>query len=233
MDSFKPSHIWASMSLMNKIITGALLLMAVISIGVVVERIIALSRAQKESGRFAGDANPLIDAWDFARLRALAEKYKVSPLARLVEATVKTFMKHVDSEGGVSPVELARREVARQNEAIGVSLRRGMSALASIGSVAPFVGLLGTVIGIIAAFQGIAASGSGGLGSVSAGIAEALVETALGLMVAIPSVLFFNYLNGRVNHVESALGRSAAELLDQMENEYGRRSDAFRRQKAA
>src|SRR6185503_17103935 len=61
---------------------------------------------------------------------------------------------------------------------------QGMSVLATIGSVAPFVGLLGTVVGIITAFTGIATTGSGGLGAVSAGIAEALIETALGLVVA-------------------------------------------------
>jgi biopolymer transport protein ExbB len=97
-----------------------------------------------------------------------------------------------------------------------------MSLLASVGSVAPFVGLLGTVVGIISAFQGIAATGSGGLGSVSAGIAEALVETALGLMVAIPAVLSFNYLTTRVGTVESALSRSLGELLDDLESEHGR-----------
>ena len=98
-----------------------------------------------------------------------------------------------------------------------------MSVLASVGSVAPFVGLLGTVVGIIAAFQGIATSGSGGIAAVSAGIAEALVETALGLLVAIPAVLFFNWLTGRVNLVELALDRSASELLDEMENHYGKK----------
>jgi biopolymer transport protein ExbB len=91
-----------------------------------------------------------------------------------------------------------------------------------VGSVAPFVGLLGTVVGIIAAFQGIAAAGSGGLGAVSAGIAEALVETALGLVVAIPAVLFFNYLTSRVNGIELALDRSASELLDEMQYHFGK-----------
>jgi biopolymer transport protein ExbB len=90
--------------------------------------------------------------------------------------------------------------------------------LASVGSVAPFVGLLGTVVGIISAFQGIAASGSGGLSSVSAGISEALIETALGLAVAIPAVLAFNYLSTGIAADEGALGRSAGELADQIED---------------
>ncbi|MEQ9322290.1 MAG: MotA/TolQ/ExbB proton channel family protein, partial [Polyangiaceae bacterium] len=99
--------------------------------------------------------------------------------------------------------------------------------------VAPFVGLLGTVVGIIGAFQGIASSGSGGLGAVSAGIAEALIETAFGLMVAIPAVLFFNYLSARVARLELQLGRSVGELLDDMENQDGRTSQPVIKQQAA
>jgi len=86
--------------------------------------------------------------------------------------------------------------------------------LASVGSVAPFVGLLGTVLGIISAFQGIASTGSGGLSSVSAGISEALIETALGLAVAIPAVLAFNYLSTVIARDEMALNTAAGELLD-------------------
>ena len=89
-----------------------------------------------------------------------------------------------------------------------------MSALATIGSTAPFVGLLGTVVGIITAFQGIAATGSGGLGAVSAGISEALVETALGLVVAIPAVWFYNYLTGRIEYFNVEMDNSSSELLD-------------------
>ena len=103
----------------------------------------------------------------------------------------------------------------------------------AVGSVAPFIGLLGTVIGIITAFQSIASTGSGGLGAVSAGIAEALIVTALGLAVAIPSVLCFNYLTGRIAAVDLALERSAGELLDEMENEHGRSSRRSSEQAAA
>jgi biopolymer transport protein ExbB len=96
-----------------------------------------------------------------------------------------------------------------------------MSVVATVGSIAPFVGLLGTVVGIIAAFQGIGASGSGGIGAVSSGIAEALVETAFGLMVAIPAVIMFNWLTSRVAIIELTLARSAGELLDEMESHRG------------
>ena len=93
-------------------------------------------------------------------------------------------------------------------------LQKGVSGLATIGATAPFVGLLGTVVGVINAFVGIASSGSGGIGAVSAGIAEALVETALGLVVAIPAVWFYNYLTGRIEYFNVEMDNSSSEMVD-------------------
>jgi biopolymer transport protein ExbB len=220
---FDLAHIWASMGLVSKLIAFGLVIMAVASIAVIVERLITLSRAAGETRRFAQTAKPVMEAWDVPRLIEISDEYKLSPLARVVNAAARRYQRATEEpEGGVTPVELARREVARKREAISSDLRRGLSVLASVGSVAPFVGLLGTVVGIISAFQSIASTGSGGLGAVSAGISEALIETALGLVVAIPAVLFFNYLTGRINLVEQALERSSGELLDEMENVHGR-----------
>jgi biopolymer transport protein ExbB len=114
----------------------------------------------------------------------------------------------------MTPFDRAQASMERFMEQTGTELRRGMSVLASVGSVAPFVGLLGTVLGIITAFQGIAATGSGGLSSVSAGIAEALVETALGLAVAIPAVLAFNYLSTMIAREELGLQHASSHTLE-------------------
>ena len=223
---FSIGHIWASMGMMSKLIALALMIMAIASIAIVVERLIAFTRAAGESRRFASQAAPLLGAWNLGGLVDVADRYKLSTLARLIAPTIRRFQRALEEPGGgVTPVELARREVVRHKEAIGADLRRGLSVLASVGSIAPFVGLLGTVVGIITAFQGIATSGSGGLGAVSAGIAEALIVTALGLAVAIPSVLSFNYLTTRIGAIELGLDRSAGELIDEMENEHGRHSD--------
>jgi biopolymer transport protein ExbB len=225
MMQFDLGHIWASMGLLSRLVAFSLVLMALASIAVVVERLIALARLGAETRRFAAEARPLMEAWDTARLVEAAERYRLSALARLIAASVRRFDRaHAEGGGGVPAVELARREAARRREAIGADLRRGLNVLASVGSVAPFVGLLGTVIGIITAFQSIASTGSGGLGAVSAGIAEALIVTALGLAVAIPAVLCFNYLSARIAAIELALERSAGELIDEMENEHGRTS---------
>jgi biopolymer transport protein ExbB len=222
---FDLAHIWASMGFVSKLIAFTLVLMAIASIAVVVERTIALARSNTETTRFMKVAGPLLDSWRMAELIKVADDHRASVLARLVGAAVRRYVRaENEPDGNLTSVELSRREVARRREAISMDLRRGMSVLATVGSIAPFVGLLGTVVGIITAFQSIAATGSGGLGAVSAGIAEALIETALGLSVAIPSVLCFNWLTGKVSAVEGALDRTSGELLDEMENHHGRTS---------
>lgn len=215
--------IWAHMGLLARSIAFVLLVMAVASVGVVVERFISFAKASVASKAFAAAAAPLIERWQLEKLVKTAQSYKASPLAGLFERMTSSYLRGVEKPGEMTPVELARNEAARRMEATGAELRRGMNVLASVGSVAPFVGLLGTVVGIIGAFQAIGVSGSAGLSSVMAGISEALIETAFGLMVAIPAVLFFNYLSARVAGIELALGRSMGELLDEMENNHGRK----------
>jgi len=217
--SFSPLHIWASMGLMSKVIASLLLVMATMSLAVVVERWVALVRAKGETRKFLRSVVPLLASLDYPKAAELADGHKASPFARLIAPILRKLSS--TEEKNLTRVELARREAERQKEAVGEELRRGMGVLASVGSVAPFVGLLGTVVGIITAFQGIATTGSGGLGAVSAGISEALVETALGLMVAIPAVLFFNQLNNKINVVETELARRTGELLDELENTHG------------
>lgn len=90
------------------------------------------------------------------------------------------------------------RSVRQSLLSTGDSLRRGLGILATVGSTAPFVGLVGTVAGIINAFEQLATSQHGGVGTVSSGIAEALVTTAFGIGVAIPAVWLFNYLTQRI-----------------------------------
>lgn len=231
--SFSPIHIWASMGLLSKIIATLLLFMATSCLAVVVERHIALARGKAATKKFLRGVVELLDGGAYAKAVTLADAHKAAPFARLLGPVLARLVKGDDKK--LTAVELARREAERQKEAVGEELRRGMGVLASVGSIAPFVGLLGTVVGIITAFQGIAATGSGGLGAVSAGIAEALVETALGLMVAIPAVLFFNQLNNKINAVETELARRTGELLDELENAHGSTdsTDSGRFEKAA
>jgi biopolymer transport protein ExbB len=194
-----------------------LLLMAVACGAIVAERLWAFYRAGQQSRIFGAIAARLVEHNELAKLPERAKEIHGSPLAKVLAAGVVAYQKGQGQK--LSAAELARREMARQLEAVGADLRRGFGVLASVGSVAPFIGLLGTVVGIITAFEGIAKEGSGGLGVVSAGISEALVETALGLVVAIPTVMAFNYLSGKADAMLLALEQAKGEMVDHLESQ--------------
>jgi biopolymer transport protein ExbB len=144
----------------------------------------------------AGRSGPLA-----AMVRAAQAETAAAPAA-LTHGDAGGFLARVGSHLGRIEAQAARR------------LNFGVGILATIGATAPFVGLLGTVVGVINAFVGIASTGSGGIGAVSAGIAEALVETALGLFVAIPAVWFYNYLSGRLEYFNVEMDNSSSEMVD-------------------
>src|SRR5205814_511690 len=193
-----------------------LFFMAMWSIGVAIERIFTFTQAKNQSKLFAPQvAKHLKDG----RLKdaiaiSSSKNYRYSHLAKVVLAGLQEYQFQQEAGGNLSRedlVDTVRRSIQRASALAANDLKKGIAALATIGATAPFVGLLGTVIGIITAFQGIAATGSGGLGAVSAGISEALVETALGLVVAIPAVWFYNYLTGRIEYFNVEMDNSSSE----------------------
>lgn len=215
--SFDFVKIFQEMGVFALVIVGALVLMAMGSLSVFVERMFVYWRSRRESAKFAREAAALLGKKELEKF-TIAASANSSHLAKLLGAGMKTYLREAKSPGEVGPVEMTRRELARKSESLSADVRRGMNTLASVGSVAPFVGLLGTVVGIIAAFEGIAKDGSGGLGAVSAGISEALVVTALGLVVAIPSVLAFNLLSAKADVILLALDQARSEFIDMLEN---------------
>ncbi len=211
--------IWNQMSFFAKAIAFVLFIMSMLSVGVAVERIYTFVQARKQSKLYAPQvAKHLKDG----RLKdaiaiSTSKNYRYSHLAKVVLAGLQEYQFQQETGAGLSREDLmdtVRRAIQRASALTASDLKRMVPALATIGSTAPFVGLLGTVVGVINAFQGIAATGSGGIGAVSAGIAEALVETALGLLVAIPAVWFYNYLTGRVEYFNVEMDNSSSELVD-------------------
>ena len=217
---FNWTEIWQHMAAPALVVAGVLLVMGIASSTVFVERLLAFRRSRAASERFARAVGEHLPPTAVERVIAEAGKHAPGHLARLVESGLSTYREALttpDEGSGVTPAEWTRRHLDRRVDELIADLKRGLPILASVGSVAPFVGLLGTVLGIISAFQGIAATGSGGLSSVSAGIAEALIETALGLGVAIPAVLAFNYLSASIARDELTLTNAAGALVDRIE----------------
>jgi len=98
-------------------------------------------------------------------------------------------------------------------------LSHGLTWLAVIGSVAPLLGLMGTVIGVMNAFLGIVATGSTNIGAVAPGVAEALITTVVGLAVAIPAVIGYNYFVARLNLVSGELEGFSSEFIGTLARE--------------
>lgn len=114
---------------------------------------------------------------------------------------------------GMENLERALKKGVNQSS---VKLDNGLSTLASIGSVTPFVGLFGTVWGIIDSFQGLAGGGAT-LDAVAPGIAEALVATAVGLFAAIPAVWFYNKFSSQNTQISSEMESFGQEFLNTVE----------------
>jgi len=196
-----------------------LIIMSMWSIGVAIERFFTFNQARNQSKMFAPQVAKHLKDQRLKDAIALSQSknYRYSHLAKVVLAGLQEYQFHQETNTGLSREDLldtVRRSIQRAAALTASDLKKGIAALATIGSTAPFVGLLGTVVGVIKAFEGIAASGSGGIGAVSGGIAEALIETALGLVVAIPAVWFYNYLTGRVEYFNVEMDNSSSELVD-------------------
>jgi biopolymer transport protein ExbB/TolQ len=197
-----------------------LFIMSFWSIGVAIERIYTFSQARKQSKLYAPQVAKHLKDGRLKEAIALSSSkdYRYSHLAKVVLAGLQEYQFQQESGGTAlnreDVLDTVRRSIQRASALTASDLKKGISTLATIGSTAPFVGLLGTVVGVINAFVGIASTGSGGIGAVSAGIAEALVETALGLFVAIPAVWFYNYLTSRLEYFNVEMDNSSSELVD-------------------
>ena len=210
---------WNQMTWVAKFVAFVLFFMSMWSFGVAIERIYTFSQARKQSKLYAPQVakhlkeGRLKDALSVSQ----SKTYQYSHLAKDVLAGLQEYQFQQDGGGSMERddlVDTVRRAIQRATALTSNDLKKGIPALATIGATAPFVGLLGTVVGVINAFQGIGASGSAGIGAVSVGISEALVETALGLVVAIPAVWIYNYLTARIEYFNVEMDNSSSELVD-------------------
>ena len=202
-----------------KLLMGILAVMSMWSVGVFFERLYTFYQASAQSKTFAPQvAKHLKDAkLKDAIAVSQSKAYKYSHLSKVVLAGLQEYQFQQDTGVEMEKddiVDSVRRAIQRAAALTSADLKKGMAALATIGSTAVFVGLLATTLGVINAFQGIAATGSGGLGAVSGGISEALVGTAIGLFVAIPAVWFYNYLTGKIEYFNVEMDNSSSELVD-------------------
>jgi len=217
------------MGTVARVVVVILLAMSAYSIAVALERFVTFRRSRERSLGFVAALQPLIGSvGKLSEARALPERFKDAPLARVIGTGLIEFEQGVADLGSAAKdsveLELLREGVersmerAKKRELAGLS--RGLPVLATISSSAPFVGLFGTVFGIITAFQHMAdpskGGGGGGLATVSAGIAEALLTTAVGLAVAIVTVWFYNFFTTRLEQLSGLIDDASGELAERL-----------------
>lgn len=210
---FTLTEIWAHMGLFARLIAGVLAIMSVASLVVMAERLVVFRKSRSESLVFAKKMGGILEKGDLSTAANTNMGKNVGHLGRVIGAGLLAYRMSPAGNKEVA-VESVARALERQAQREVQSLKRGLGLLATVGSTSPFIGLLGTVMGIVTSFQLMSASGSGGLGTVSAGIAEALVATAFGLLVAIPAVMAFNFLQGWVDARAVDISESSNEFLD-------------------
>lgn len=204
----------------DPVVKAVMIMLALASVwtwAIIIDKSLTFSRLRGKAKRFEEQfysGRPLDELY-----RRLKDRLD-HPLARVFVAGMDEFAKNMPS-GGFAPSSVQRAERRMMAEATREVERAGsqLPVLATVGSVAPFVGLFGTVWGIMNSFQGIAQTGDANLAVVAPGIAEALFATAIGLVAAIPAVVAYNRytaaLNSYITRVEGFTGEFTAILSRQ------------------
>ena len=205
--SLSPVALFIHADWVVKIVMGGLLLASIWTWGIILFFSARLRRTRREMAAFERDFWKADDLDAFHKANADT----AHPSARVLAAGVGEWRRSTAGSGIDKVATRERLSTAMAAAAAGEvdRLADRLNVLATVGSVAPFVGLFGTVWGIMRSFTGIAQAQNSSLAVVAPGIAEALFATAIGLFAAIPAVIAYNRFSHGVNRVEASLGRFA------------------------
>ena len=214
-----PMELITASDTVTKVVLAFLALLSAISWTIIFAKWIELRAARREGAKFVENFERARTLEDAARLAA---KGKPNPFTRMFmransflsdTAPAITATAERGARLSAAQVEALRQVLDSQTDAERDALGRYLTALATIGSVSPLNGLLGTVLGIIDSFLGISQSGSGNIGAVAPGVAQALTATALALAVAIPAVFGYNIFANQLNGIDGELEGFGSELI--------------------
>lgn len=178
-----------------------LLICSVISLAVTIQKIFVFWKMKIMAETEIKEIKTAVDSEDIKSAKLIADKSN-------------TILGNVIAEALRHKTNVAIKDAISTRISTEVlSLEKYLAALGTIGATAPFIGLLGTVIGIMRAFHDLGKYGVGNPSIVSAGIAEALIATAAGLLVAIPSVIFYNYFVRKISRLATETENRAVEIL--------------------
>lgn len=211
-------------SMIEQVVLAALAVLSLLSWGIMLAKWREFRSVQRAGAPFVAE---FAIATRFDEAAQAARRSQPSPWTRVVQRAAEFLASaRAANQARAGDVTLSATQVEALKlllEAETAAERDRLAAfipwLASIGSVSPLLGLLGTVLGVIDAFLGIATSGSGNLAAVAPGIATALIATAAALTVAIPAAFGYNLFASRLTRLESALDGFGSELIALMARE--------------
>ena len=184
--------LWKTSDAVAKTVLILLLVMSVSSWYVLIVKLLEQAKVGRQAKAAASDF------WSAGSVaQGCAKLDESSPFRFIAEAGIDATKKHDGLMGHVDLNDWIAMSIQRSVERIQSSMQRGLSVLATVGSISPFVGLFGTVWGIYHALTAIGISGQASIDKVAGPVGEALIMTAIGLAVAVPAVLAYNWLVGR------------------------------------
>ena len=216
--AFNVANIWKEASLFNKGIISILVFLLGLQIYTAIERFIMYAQSNAASEKFLKLFMDTLRRGDFEAAKRAATTHNKSHVALVLKHGLDIFqyekqLKNMNPNHDViQPVE---RAIERGTAEVTELLKKGMSILASIGALSPFIGLLGTVAGIIKVFADLKEKGAGDINALAGSIGEALGTTALGLIVAIPAVAFYNILVNKQDMVVTNINNAASQMIDE------------------
>jgi biopolymer transport protein ExbB len=199
--------VWKSSDAVAKTVLLILLIMSVSSWYILIVKLLEQAKISRQS------KNAAKDFWSAGTVQQGCAKLEAaSPFRFIAEAGLEATQKHDGLMGHVPLNDWVTMNIQRSVERIQSSMQSGLSVLATVGSIAPFVGLFGTVWGIYHALTAIGRSGQASIDKVAGPVGEALIMTAIGLAVAVPAVLAYNWLIGRNKNVMSDVRAFGGDL---------------------
>jgi len=184
------------------VIMGFLVLLLVIGLAYTVERYVALSRAKIDTKNFLGAIQKALEGKNVKEAVSICEKYR-GPIASILKTGLMKFGKPKEEIEKIMETS-AMHEIAR--------LERGLPVLSVISNLAPIIGFLGTVTGMINSFDALAQLNDAG--AVASGISQALLTTAGGLIVSVPTLLAYSFFTAKVNAFIREIESASAVLME-------------------
>ncbi len=200
-----------------KAIMALLLVFSVLSWAVIFSKWNILRGAQEANARFL---RAFRKANGLEAVALASEQFRSSPLVAVFDFGYSEVERQIKARAAVTnKLSLERNLQLGMSEEIS-KLESNMTVLATVASISPFIGLLGTVWGIIDAFQGLGNAGSASLRAVAPGISEALITTALGLFAAIPAAIAYNWFGHAIKQVGARMEDFSLEFMNLIERNF-------------